>query len=192
LKKRRIIWLLPAALFLLITPVYLFIEALGAPADEFSYADAIVVLTGGSGRVEEGLRLFREGRGGCLIISGVEGSSRLDAIFPGRDINSMVDTSRILLDTESGSTIENARNVKRIIEGRGIRSLVLVTSNYHMKRAYAIFSASLGDAMIYRYPVKGPNFMVDRWWADRNSLRLVGSEFLKYIWFHAVQRWVEL
>ncbi len=170
----------------------LFLRDFGLPADEVSNADAIVILTGGFGRAEEGFSLFKEGNGGYLIISGVEGSSRLIEIFPGKDLSATVDTSKILLDVESRSTLDNAVNVKRIVEDKGFKSLILVTSNYHMKRAYTIFSKVMdGDVKIYRHPVKGPNFR-DDWWKHNKSSKLILNEYFKYCGFYAWQRWVEL
>lgn len=169
-----------------------FLRDLGSPADEVSYADAIVVLTGGFGRAEEGLNLFKEGKGGYLIISGVEGSSRLIEIFPGKDLKATVETSRILLDVESRSTVDNAVNVKKIFDDKDFKSLVLVTSNYHMKRAFTIFSKVMdGGVKIYRHPVKGPNFR-DEWWKHNKSPKLILNEYFKYCGFYAWQRWAEL
>lgn len=193
MKRQGHLWLSTVGLFLLciLIPFSLFLRDFSSPADEVSYADAIIILTGGMGRSEEGLSLFREGKGGYLIISGVEGSSRLAEIFPGRDLGAMVDTTRIVLDMESRSTVDNAVNVKRIVEDKGFKSLILVTSNYHMKRAFTIFRKAIReDVKIYRHPVKGPNFR-DEWWRDLKSVKLILSEFFKYCGFQAWQRWVE-
>lgn len=192
--KRQIsFWLTIAAVPLLCIIILfsLFIKELRVATDEIPYADAIVVLTGGNGRVEEGLRLFREGRGGYLILSGVEETSRLDAIFPGMDLKATVDTSKIILDIESRRTIDNALNVKKIVEEKGFKSLILVTSNYHIKRAYTIFSKTInGEVRLYRHPVRGSSFKDDEWWGNLKSLKLVTTEFFKYIWFHIWQRWL--
>ena len=193
MKKQKSFWLSIVTLLLLYIVILfsLFINELRAATDEIAYADAIVVLTGGTGRVEEGLRLFREGRGGYLILSGVEETSSLGAIFPGRDLKTAVDTSRIILDIESRRTIDNAFNVKKIVEDKGFKSLILVTSNYHMKRASTILRKTInGEVKLYRNPVRGPNFKDEEWWGNLKSLKLVTSEFFKYIWFHIWQRWV--
>ncbi|MBF8251032.1 MAG: YdcF-like protein of unknown function DUF218 [Deltaproteobacteria bacterium] len=193
MKKQKSFWLSIGTFLLLYIVILfsLFINELRVATDEITYADAIVVLTGGTGRVEEGLRLFREGRGGYLILSGVEETSSLGAIFPGRDLKTTVDTSRIILDIESRRTIDNAFNVKKIVEEKGFKSLVLVTSNYHMKRASTILSKTInGEVKLYRNPVRGPNFKDEEWWGNLKSLKLVTSEFFKYIWFHIWQRWV--
>ena len=193
MKKQKSFWLSIVTLLLLYIVILfsLFINDLRVATDEITYADAIVVLTGGTGRVEEGLRLFREGRGGYLILSGVEETSSLGAIFPGRDLKTAVDTSRIILDIESRRTIDNAFNVKKIVEEKGFKSLILVTSNYHMKRASTILRKTInGEVKLYRNPVRGPNFKDEEWWGNLKSLKLVTSEFFKYIWFHIWQRWV--
>lgn len=193
MKKQKSFWLSIVTLLLLYIVILfsLFINELRVATDEIAYADAIVVLTGGTGRVEEGLRLFREGRGGYLILSGVEETSSLGAIFPGRDLKTSVDTSRIILDIESRRTIDNAFNVKKIVEEKRFKSLILVTSNYHMKRASTILRKTInGEVKLYRNPVRGPNFKDEEWWGNLKSLKLVTSEFFKYIWFHIWQRWV--
>ena len=193
MKKQKSFWLSIGTLLLLYIVILfsLFISELRVATDEIAYADAIVVLTGGTGRVEEGLRLFREGRGGYLILSGVEETSTLDTIFPGRDLKAAVDTSRIILDIESRRTLDNALNVKKIVDNKGFKSLILVTSNYHMKRAFTIFSKTINsEVKLYRNPVRGPNFKDGDWFRDPISLKLVTSEFFKYIWFHTWQRWV--
>lgn len=193
MKRQTFAWFSIAAVSLgILISFSLFMQGFNSPSDEVSYADAIVVLTGGFGRAEEGFRLFKEGKGEYLIISGVEGSSRLTEIFPWKDLRATVDTSRILLDIESRSTVDNAVNVKRIVEDKGFRSLILVTSNYHMKRAYTIFSKVINkDVKISRHPVKGPNFR-DEWWRHLKSAKLILNEYFKYCGFYAWQRWVNL
>jgi uncharacterized SAM-binding protein YcdF (DUF218 family) len=193
MKKQKSFWLSIGTLLLLYIVILfsLFINELQVATDEITYADAIVVLTGGTGRVEEGLRLFREGRGGYLILSGVGETSTLDTIFPGRDLKTTVDTSKIILDIESRRTLDNAFNVKKIVEDKGLKSLILVTSNYHMKRAFTLFSWTIyGDVKLYKHPVRGPNFKDQEWWQNQKSMKLVTSEFFKFIWFHIWQRWV--
>lgn len=194
MQKRQGVWLpVITVLFLgIFVLLLLFLRDFRFYANELPHADAVVVLTGGNGRIEEGLRLFKEGKGMYLIISGVEGRSDLNRIFPGRDLKSTVDTARIILDIESRSTADNAVNVKRIVEEKGLNSLILVTSNYHMKRAFTIFRKAMkSEVEIYRHPVKGPNFK-DDWWNDINSFKLVLNEFIKACWFQVWQRWVEL
>ncbi len=146
-------------------------------------ADAIVVLTGGMGRVEEGLHLLRKGKAGLLVLSGVHADADLDSIF----LHHLDRSERlnIVLEKRSGSTFENAVEVKRFMEERGLKSMVLITSAYHMKRAEYIFRKIMPPGIrIEPYRVSTPNFDEERWWHGR-SLMLLLIEFFKYYWYAA-------
>lgn len=144
-------------------------------------ADAIVVLTGGRGRTAEGLTQFRKGRGGVLILSGVHEDADLDAIFLNR-VNT-VERTKIVLEKRSTSTYENALEVRKILEERGLKSMVLITSGYHVKRAHYIFTKIMPpDIKVEAWSVTTPNFDTERWWTGK-SMGLLGLEFLKYYWY---------
>ncbi|MBI5643820.1 MAG: YdcF family protein [Deltaproteobacteria bacterium] len=169
--------------------LYLFSNFIGdvreiEPVYEVTKADAIVVLTGGIGRTEEGLNLLKKGGGSMLILSGVHEDADLDSIFFNKKINDS-DKLRIVLDKKSSSTLENALEVRKLIEEMGLGSIVLITSAYHMKRALYIFSRILpGNVRIEAYSIATPNFDETKWW-DSNSLGLLIVEFLKYYWYAA-------
>lgn len=145
-------------------------------------ADAIVVLTGGKGRAEEGLSLLRQGRADLLILSGVNEDADAASIFFYSRL-AQKEHDSIVLDKVSRSTYENAEVVSGIVREKGIRSIILITSGYHMKRADFIFRhIAAPDVIIYNYVAPTPNFDVARWWEGR-SLMLVMVEFLKYLWY---------
>jgi len=147
-------------------------------------ADAIVVLTGGLGRAEVGLNLLSVGTAGVMILSGVHEDADLGAIFFNKKLNEN-DKLRIILEKKSRSTIENAIEVRRIFEEKGFRSMVLITSGYHMKRALYIFRRVMpGDYIIMPYSVESPNFDETRWWGS-TSFGLLTAEFLKFYWYAA-------
>ncbi|MDO8426109.1 MAG: YdcF family protein [Deltaproteobacteria bacterium] len=176
--------LIAACAVLLAVIVYLFLDftaGLKYKNAEPAGADAIVVLTGGVGRVEEGLSLLRKGKAGLLVLSGVHEDADHDSIF----LNSLnkAEKLNILLEKRSGSTYENAVEVKRFMEERGFKSMVLITSVYHMKRAEYIFRKIMPpEIRIEPYRVSTPNFDEERWWHGR-SLVLLIIEFLKYNWY---------
>jgi uncharacterized SAM-binding protein YcdF (DUF218 family) len=144
-------------------------------------ADAIVVLTGGMGRADEGLRLLREGRAGVLILSGVHADADIDSIFLNK--TSKAERGKIILEKVSSSTYENAVEVNRLVARHGFKSIILLTSAYHMKRAEFIFKKILpADVKILTHSVSTPNFDAKRWWGG-GSLALLIIEFLKYYWF---------
>ena len=146
-------------------------------------ADAIVVLTGGLNRADEGLRLLREGRAGVLILSGVHADAGADSIFLNRINDS--ERARIVLDKASSSTYENAVEVKKLVNERGYGSIILLTSAYHMKRADFVFRRIMPPELrMETHSVLTPNYDKERWWAG-GSLFVLVPEFLKYYWYAA-------
>jgi uncharacterized SAM-binding protein YcdF (DUF218 family) len=156
-------------------------ETSGAYAKEKGVADAIVVLTGGAGRIEEGLMMLRRGRSPKMILSGVHRDADLDSIFF-RGLNEGERMS-IILEKSSESTYENALEVKRLFGELGLDSMVLITSVYHMKRAHQTFRRIMPeDVRIDVYPVASPNFDTKRWWGW-TGLTIIFPEFVKYYWY---------
>lgn len=175
----------------LITPVFAaavllycmssFVSDLNGYSGRSEEADAIVVLTGGAGRIEEGLMMLRRGGAAKLIVSGVHEDADHDAIF----FRGLKDSERvgIILEKSSTSTYENAMEVKRIFAELDLHSMVLITSAYHMKRAYQTFRRIMPeDVEIETYPVDSPNFDTERWWGWK-SLTIIFPEFVKYYWY---------
>lgn len=148
---------------------------------ESSQADAIVVLTGGKGRIPEGIALLRAGKGKVLIISGVASDVSADSIFSGKLTRS--ELAGVILEKRSTSTYENAVEVRKLAQERGFKSVVLITSVYHMKRAAYIFSQVMPPGVLIEpYFVTTPNFNENSWW-DSKSMGLIAVEFVKYSWY---------
>jgi uncharacterized SAM-binding protein YcdF (DUF218 family) len=143
--------------------------------------DAIVVLTGGRGRVDEGIRLYREGEGRQLFLIGVDPSVRKGDLFheqPGQRGG-----GDVYLEKVSTNTLENAMYARELMARHGVTSITLITSRYHMKRAALIFRKLLPPAIaIYSHPVDSKN-LKEHWWSHEGSLRLLLSEFYKYCTF---------
>ena len=106
------------------------------PAPEPERADAIVALTGPSAeRVNAAIRLLEQDKGKRVLISGVNREVRrqeLRALTPGsnRLFNCCVD-----LGFEAEDTVGNAQEIAAWSRAKGYRSLIVVTSDYHMPRS---------------------------------------------------------
>ena len=144
--------------------------------------DAIVVLTGGRGRVEEGFKLYREHQARYLFLIGVGPTVRKGDLFKGKDAGAADDG--VILENNSRNTLENALYARDLIQKRGdISSITLITSRYHMKRATLIFRNTMAkDIAIYPYPVDTRN-LKEEWWSHGGSFRLLFTEFYKYCMF---------
>ncbi len=176
-------------IFIFVCGVYLFSEFTRRFEyyDEASLAagaryDAIVVLTGGSGRVDAGLELLRDGHGNILVISGVARDATLDTIF----VSGLgeLESYSIVLDKRSKSTYENAMELRRIIHKNEFESILLVTSTYHMQRAaYILYNVLPWHVEIGTYSVPSPNFNPRAWWQGRGPV-IILSEFFKYYYYY--------
>jgi len=144
-------------------------------------ADGIVVLTGGSSRVADAIDLLANGYGRRLLISGVNatnGSADISRTLPD---SSPLLTCCIDLDRSAVNTRSNASETRRWARDRGLRSLIIVTSNYHMPRALVELSHAMPDVTLVAYPVIGDKWRDEPWWASGAAARLLWSEYMKYL-----------
>lgn len=141
-------------------------------------ADAIVVLTGGKGRVEEGVRLFRASRAEFLFFVGVDPSVIKSDLYRPRPGDPSADN--VILEKSSRNTLENSIFGRDLLMRSGVRSILLITSRYHLKRASILFRNSLpADIAIIPYPVDTVN-LKESWWNHGGSFQLLFREFYKY------------
>lgn len=145
-------------------------------------ADAIVAITGGQGRLEEALKLFRSGKARYLILSGVDASAALKDIFFMETWKKRRLPPGIILERRSANTYENALETKGIAEALGLKSLILVTSLYHMKRALYTFKRIIPGMKVCSYTVESKNFKRE-WWKDSRSIYILLTEFIKFYWY---------
>lgn len=144
-------------------------------------ADAIVVLAGGKGRVEEGVRLFRGSRAKFLFFVGVDPSVRKKDLY--RPKPGDPPAVNVILEKSSRNTLENSLFGRDLIVRSGVHSILLITSRYHLKRASILFRNSLPiDVIIIPYPVDSAN-LKESWWNHGGSFQLLFSEFYKYCMF---------
>ncbi|MEI6209157.1 MAG: YdcF family protein [Desulfuromonadales bacterium] len=146
-------------------------------------ADAIVVLAGGKGRIEEGVHLFRESRAEYLFLIGVDPSVRKSDLY--RPQPGDPSSEKVILEKASRNTLENAIFGRDIIVRHNIRSIILITSRYHLKRSSILFRNALPrDIAIYPYPVDS-NKLKESWWNHGGSFQLLFREFYKYCMFRS-------
>jgi uncharacterized SAM-binding protein YcdF (DUF218 family) len=144
-------------------------------------ADGIVVLTGGSSRVSDAMELLAGGYGKRLLISGVHptiGTIELSRSLPDSQglLACCVDLDRSAVNTRS-----NAVETRRWARERGFKSLIVVTSNYHMPRAIVELSHEMPDIELIPYAVIGDRWRDEPWWTSGVTLRLLLSEYTKYV-----------
>ena len=151
-----------------------------APAAD-ERADAIVVLTGGEQRVGAGARLLIEGRGGKLLISGVnrqtspEDLKRISGL-PDRLFSCCVD-----IDYEALTTSDNADQAGAWARQARFKRLIVVTSSYHMPRSLTELRRTLPGVKLVPHPVFSHRLQTRRWWTDGFTTRVLFGEYLKFL-----------
>lgn len=115
--------------------------------------DAIVVLTGGSHRIQTGLELFAKGRALHLFISGVNPKVTRAEIAAQWNGDTALPPCCITLGQEATTTLQNAVEVRNWIAEKGYTSLRLVTAKYHMPRAMLELRHALPGVEIIPNPV---------------------------------------
>jgi uncharacterized SAM-binding protein YcdF (DUF218 family) len=144
-------------------------------------ADGIVVLTGGSSRVSDAVDLLASGYGKRLLISGVHWSSSAGEISRTLRENKSWLACCVDLDYSAVDTRGNATETRRWAQERGFRSLIVVTSNYHMPRAIVELSHSMPDVLLIPFPVVGEKWRDEPWWSSGQAARLLVTEYAKFL-----------
>ncbi len=130
----------------------LFMLSLGRPL-EGRKTDAIVVLTGGPGRIDRGLAALRAGEAKRLLVSGVDPDVRPGEFAAEYKIDRTLMACCIDLGWQAVDTRSNAEETAQWVERHGYRSVRLVTSDWHMPRARLELSHALGDVELLGDPV---------------------------------------
>lgn len=148
--------------------------------------DLIVVLTGGRGRLREGVELLRAGKGERLLISGMKVGTALEDVFQANQLGTLTENlrNRIVPGMASSSTYENAKEVREAIERYSPKSVLLITSNYHLPRARDLLLDELQVNYFRTWPqllfygIESPNFG-EKWYLSPTSWGIYLSEYVK-------------
>ena len=144
-------------------------------------ADGIVVLTGGSSRVSDAMELLAAGYGKRLLISGVHPTTDVHDISRTLPDNHKLLNCCVDLDRSAINTRSNAAETGRWARERGFKSLIVVTSNYHMPRAIVELAHAMPDVTLIPFAVVGDKWREEPWWTSSATLRLLLSEYAKYV-----------
>ncbi len=192
--RRRIPLILAVILLLLIS--FLGYAGRLLVVDQPHKSDVIVVLAGGrDSRYYRGLQMLEQGYGRLLFLD-----ARTDIIHFGRtpaalgqqfihssagDMAGKVSMCPITGD----STFEEAAHVGACLRPTGARSVLLVTSDYHTRRALQILHHRLPQ---YQWSVAAAYDSYDfgeNWWQHREWAKTALLEWTKLLWWEVVDRW---
>ena len=144
-------------------------------------ADGIVVLTGGSSRVNDAFELLASKRGKRLLITGVYPATNQGEISRLLPEHERLSACCVDLDRTAVNTLGNAIGARRWAKAQGFQSLIVVTSGYHMPRALAELAHQLPGVELVPYPVVSERLRSEPWWSHLDTAKLILSEYVKFI-----------
>lgn len=146
-----------------------------------SKADGIVVLTGAAARIPDAIGLLAAKRGERLLITGVYRNTRSREIGRLTPLYNQFFECCIDLDRTALNTYGNAIQARRWAHQHNFKSLIVVTSNWHMPRAMVEISHQLPDLTLTPNPVISERLKREPWWSNLSSFRFLAAEYVKYL-----------
>lgn len=186
--------------FLRLLFVILILAALASQAARFLVvdqpvkSDAIVALAGETKvRPERALELLRQGVAPRVLLD----AETRDMIYgqpltaiAQRYVNDLGEGARISVCPIAGfSTNAEVDDVSRCLQSIGARRVLIVTSDYHTRRARIIFRHRLPQYEFNVAAARDPLRFGNAWWTNREWAKVTLDEWLKLIWWEAVDRW---
>jgi uncharacterized SAM-binding protein YcdF (DUF218 family) len=185
--------------FLIVLPILLFAVALRLvcrPAlralgdylvvrDELHSADVIHVISGPNWRVDRGIQLYLVGYGRQLFFTGRTPQAERARE---RAIRRGVPPSAVVSDgSYVNSTYSEAVRLRAFIDAseEPVRSVILVSDAYHMRRSRWAYRHALGDQVTLQMaPVSLRDASYrSNWWTHPRSASMVASEYAKMAYY---------
>ena len=185
---------LPILLFLLVILLFSSQAARFLVVDEPEKSDAIVILAGETNaRPEHALELLRK----RIVPRALLDAKADDRIYNLRLIdiaqqyvNSLPEAGRVSVCPIVGlSTFSAADDASRCLQPIGAHRVLIVTSEFHTRRALLIFRHRLPQYEFHVAAARNPIDFGEAWWTKRQWAKTTFDEWTKLIWFEAVDRW---
>jgi len=162
--------------------------------DEPVKADAILVLAGETNvRPRLAIELLRRGVAPRVLLNaemrGRVYDQRLIDLAQ-KFINDAGEASRAsVCPVEAFSTTGEAEDARRCLAPSGARRVLVVTSDFHSRRALMILRHRLPEYDIHMAAARNPEEFGDAWWTRREWAKNMLDEWMKIVWWEAVDRW---
>jgi uncharacterized SAM-binding protein YcdF (DUF218 family) len=162
--------------------------------DNRQKSDVIVVLAGETSlRPALGVELLREQMGSRLFLDAEAAQQIYDqplTEIAERYANTLPEAKQISVCSIVGlSTVGETADVERCIGSTDARRVLIVTSDYHSRRALMIFSHRLPQYQCSIAAAHNPAAFGDAWWTHREWAKTTFDEWTKLVWWEAVDRW---
>ncbi|MCC6393020.1 MAG: YdcF family protein [Bryobacterales bacterium] len=182
-------WLLPAVFFFLLCillwkPCFRALGEFLVDADNPEKAQAVVVLAGDASgeRILKGAGLMRDGYAPKVIVSGPDryyGRSEADLAIEFAIRRGFSASSFEPVIHQADSTREEAKVIWALLRKEGIRRFLVVTSDFHTRRAKRIYRSVAQGAQFRVIAAPVWNFSPDSWWISRPARKVFFMEWTK-------------
>jgi uncharacterized SAM-binding protein YcdF (DUF218 family) len=155
-------------------------------------SDAVVVMAGDPGyeRTTAAVALMRRENVATLVLTGGEpGPGDSAESLRAKALALGVPEARIQMETVSHSTREAVLAVAPILQSMGARTVTVVTSPYHQRRATAAARRAWPGVVVRARAASPSAWRPERWWATAGGRRVVASEYAKLL-YYGVRGWL--
>jgi uncharacterized SAM-binding protein YcdF (DUF218 family) len=173
-----------AVLYLARRPILRFAAESWIVEDAAGKADALIVLSDDNfyaDRATRAAELFREGKASLVVASGrrLRPNAGIAELMEHDLIERGVPKDKIVrLAHDADNTREEAEAVARLAKERRWHSVIVVTSNYHTRRARYIFRRVFPqDIETSMASARDGDFDPQHWWEKRKSIKELTQEF---------------
>src|SRR5258708_8482713 len=162
--------------------------------DSLEKSDVMVVLAGDTNvRPVRGVEMLRQGMAPRLLLD----AETRDVIYDQplveivqRYVNSLAEATRVSVCPITGySTIAEADDVSRCLQSLAPHRVLIVTSDYHTRRALMIFRHRVPQYQFNVAAVRNLTDFGEAWWTNREWAKVTFDEWMKMLWWGAVDRW---
>ena len=146
----------------------------------------IVILTGGTNRIKDGLKIVNKFEKSStfnskILVSGTGKGFTKMSLAKNIDFDFNLIECCIELDSISTNTYSNAFETLKWVKKNNISEFILITSNYHMPRAFLEFKYRMPNLKIFTYPITPKKHNINNWLSSFQTFSLVLSEYCKFL-----------
>jgi hypothetical protein len=186
------------------SPILLFLPVLAIAAasqaarflvvDHPEKSDAIVVLAGETRvRPDHGIELLRQGMASHLLLD----AEMRDRIYDTQLIDIARSFASRLPEANRDSvcpifgfsTFAEVNDVSRCLQSLGAHRVLIVTSDFHTRRALMIFRHRLPQYEFNAAAATNASEFGYAWWSNREWAKTTFDEWTKMVWWQMVDRW---
>jgi len=162
--------------------------------DEPRKSDVIMVLAGETDRrPARALELFDQGYASKIVLD-VPAQAKIyrwtQPELAQKYVDSLSQAPAITICKITGlSTKAEAKDAARCLNAMGGRNVIVVTSDFHTRRALSVFTREIPAYKFSVAAAYNPSEFGVQWWRHRQWAKVNFDEWLRLLWWETIDRW---